>query len=191
MRDLRQRLTFLGLLLAAPIALSHCTPAPEGEASEGENGEDPALHSPTGTRWLTGNVNKRLDLVAKHLRGFDVAMAEVGYRYAELSWAARDRNWEYAGYQLEKIQLALDNGLERRPLRAESAKMLAPSVQGLHTALEARDGVAADAAMESLTASCNACHRAEKVAFIEVRPPSVRLSPVQPDDAHAPQGAAP
>lgn len=82
----------------------------------------------TGTgdaAWLSGTVNERFDAVARHLRGFDMAMVEVGYRYTELYWAGQDGNWPYATYQLDKIETAMANGLERRPKRAASAKMLA------------------------------------------------------------------
>ena len=41
--------------------------------------------------------------IEKHLRGLDVAMTEIGYRYGELHVAARERNWDYAKYQTEKI----------------------------------------------------------------------------------------
>jgi hypothetical protein len=31
-------------------------------------------------------------------------MAEIGYRYTELFFAVQDRNWDYADYQLGKIE---------------------------------------------------------------------------------------
>lgn len=53
--------------------------------------------------WLSqGSVEERFAVVASQLRGFDVAMVEVGYRYGELYWAGRDGNWEFAAYQIEK-----------------------------------------------------------------------------------------
>src|SRR5690606_15846238 len=64
----------------------------------------------------------------KQFRGFDNAMVETGYRYQELYWAGQDENWEYADYQLEKIKIAIENGLERRPKRAKSAEHLLTSV---------------------------------------------------------------
>jgi hypothetical protein len=131
-----------------------------------------------GGEWLRGDVETRFALVAKHLRGFDMAMVEVGYRYAELSWASRDRNWGYAAYQLGKIETAVANGIERRPGRATSAQMLAGAVGQVKAAIGNRDGSALDAAISSLTTTCNACHRAEEVSFITVAPPTVRVAPV-------------
>jgi hypothetical protein len=54
------------------------------------------------TAWPKGSVEGRFHLVAKHLRGFDMAMVETGHRYAELYWAGKDANWAYADYQLAK-----------------------------------------------------------------------------------------
>jgi cytochrome c556 len=144
--------------------------------------EDPPRASTSGNEggeWLRGGVDTRFALVAKHLRGFDVAMVEVGYRYTELYWAGRDRNWEYAAYQLGKIETAVANGIERRPRRAASAQMFAGPVKQVRAAIDERDGSALDSALDSLTATCNACHRAENVSFVTVAPPVVRLSPVR------------
>lgn len=115
-----------------------------------------------------------------------MAMAEVGYRYGELHWAGKDRNWGYAAYQLDKIGLAMANGVERRPKRAASARMIEAPVTTLKHAIEARDGAGFDAAFLSLTATCNACHQAERVPFIRVEPPTVRTSIVRSPPEAAP-----
>ncbi len=131
-----------------------------------------------GAQWLLdGTLDERFSRVARHLRGFDMAMVETGYRYSELYWAGRDRNWGYANYQLRKLETAVANGLQRRPARARSAQMLDGAVSTVRRAIEAQDGTAMDAALEQLTATCNGCHRAEQVPFIQVVPPTIRQSP--------------
>jgi hypothetical protein len=140
-----------------------------------------------GSAWLRGDVDTRFALVAKHLRGFDMAMVEVGYRYTELYWASRDRNFDYAAYHLGKIETAVANGVERRPRRAASAQMLADAILQVRSAIDKRDGPALEGALGSLTATCNACHRAEEVPFITVAPPTVRAVPVRVDAAGAEQ----
>jgi len=179
----------LALVAAAPLL----EPAPRlGAAEDPTPGATAAgVTGGADTGWLRGDANARFALVAKHLRGFDVAMVEVGYRYSELYWASRDRNWDYAAYQLGKIETAVANGIERRPKRAASAQMLTGAVAQVQAAIGARDRPALDAALGSLTASCNACHHAEQVAFIVVAPPTVRLAPVRDGVAHQaqPEGA--
>ena len=128
--------------------------------------------------WLRGDVDTRFGLVSKHLRGFDMAMVETGYRYAKLYWACQDQNWGYAEYQLQKIETAVANGIERRPARAASAKMLEPVVALLRSSIQAQDPQATSRAFTSLTNTCNTCHVAEKVEFVTVSPPKARLSSV-------------
>lgn len=132
-----------------------------------------------GEAWLlAGTVDDRFVRVARHLRGFDVAMVETGQRYAELYWAGQDRNWEYARYQLDKIRIAVENGVERRPKRAASAQMLEGALPGVESAIEARDPRLFAQCFEVLTQTCNKCHEQERVPFVHVQPPSQRLSPV-------------
>lgn len=136
--------------------------------------------SPSGgdDGWLRGSDAEKFRLVEKHFRGFDMAMVETGYRYNELYWAGYDKNWEYAGYQVEKIRTAVANGVERRPLRAESARMLYPALDALEETIKAEDPVLFRTQFTLLTQICNACHLAENVSFIGVSPPRHRLSPV-------------
>jgi hypothetical protein len=105
-------------------------------------------------------------------------MVETGYRYTELYWAGRDRNWGYAEYQLGKIETAIANGLERRPKRAASAAALEGPVDDVRKAVAESDPAAFDVAFAALTEACNACHRAEGVGFVNVRPPRERVAPV-------------
>lgn len=120
-----------------------------------------------------------MERIADHLRGFDMAMVETGYRFGELWWAAEDRNWGYAEYQLEKMETALARGLERRPARAASARMFDGAVETVRSALQDEDGAALDEAMGTMVTVCNACHVAEDVAYILVEPPSLRTSVVR------------
>jgi hypothetical protein len=83
---------------------------------------------------------------------------------------------------VEKIRLAIENGLERRPKRAASAQpFLAGPLAGTAEAIAARDPKLFAERFEALTAGCNACHATEKVPFFEVRPPDHRISPVRRD----------
>jgi hypothetical protein len=143
-------------------SLTACTQSPPATAS-GEGG------------WLAGTADQKFDTVAKHLRGFDMAMVETGYRYNELYWAAQDGNWGYAQYQIQKIRTAVENGLERRPKRAASAetflKIVLPAVED---AIVRRDASLLRERLATLRSTCNTCHEAEKVEFVHVGEPQVR-----------------
>jgi hypothetical protein len=129
---------------------------------------------------MAGTEDERFARVARQLRGFDMAMVEVGYRYGELSWAGQDQNWDHAKYQLEKIRTAVKNGIERRPKRGPSAQMLDGPLSALEEALSAKNSALFAERFVALTAVCNACHQAERVPFMQVRPPPVRCSPLGP-----------
>ena len=70
--------------------------------------------------WLSGDEFARIDTVSRHLRGNDVVMWEVDYRHRLLYEAILAENREYAKYQVEKIELSMRQGMERRPKRKTS-----------------------------------------------------------------------
>jgi hypothetical protein len=130
--------------------------------------------------WLRGTTSEQLDQVERHLRGLDVAMIEVGYRLGELHWAGRDRNWPYAEYQLQKMELAIELALERRPKRAESTQeFLDDDVPPLRQAIFEQDPELYQKDMERLRAGCMRCHVREEVPFFTVYFPRQRQSVIR------------
>jgi len=141
--------------------------------------DDPA--GPDG--WLSGDSQQKFDTLARQLGGFSVAMQEVGYRYIELYWAGQDGNWDYAHYQAAKIGSAIEDGIERRPGRAESAsRFLNTELPSMQDAIDAQDRDTFSQGFESFTQSCNGCHNAEDVSFIKIEKPGDRVSPVRMRD---------
>jgi hypothetical protein len=131
-------------------------------------------------QWIKGTESEKLSAIEKHFRGFDLAMVETGYRYQELYWAGQDENWEYATYQLEKIKIAISNGLERRPKRSNSARHFLESVlPEMLTAIHQKEKTIFNSKFEMLTMNCNACHEMEKVPFFTVKVPLNRPSPIK------------
>ncbi|WP_291115569.1 hypothetical protein [Flavobacterium sp. UBA6135] len=130
--------------------------------------------------WIKGTEQEKIQTIEKQFRGFDNAMVETGYRYQELYWAGQDENWEYADYQLEKIKIAIENGLERRPKRAKPAEHFLTSIlPEMKKALEEKDTVVFNKNFQTLTINCNSCHAMEKVPFFSVQIPTVRQSPIR------------
>jgi putative heme-binding domain-containing protein len=129
--------------------------------------------------WLSGTADEKLVQIERQLRGFDVTMAEVGYRYDELVAAARSRNWDYAQYQTEKIGHTIGLGLQRRPKRANSAmpflnEILPPVIE----AIKSKNPEQLDVAVKNLHTGCIQCHRAENVLYMSDRFASVQPTPV-------------
>lgn len=169
----------LVLTIAATSSLLSQEPSPRPGGAHGHHGRAEARHHAKGEgSWLAGTVDERFATVARQLRGFDVAMVEVGYRYGELCWAGRDGNWDFAAYQIEKIRATVRNAIQRRPARGKSAEVLEGALPAVEEAIRARDPVRFTSAFDLLTQSCNACHKAELVPFVHVAPPSIRHSVV-------------
>ncbi len=137
-------------------------------------------HETARKGWIHGDSGQRWQTVEKQLRGLDVAMVEIGYRYEELYWAGMDSNWEYADYQVTKVKLSLENALERRPKRRSSAEdLFLPVLDEMKRAVATRERAAFEEAFGELTASCNSCHVAEGVASFHVELPAGRQSPIR------------
>lgn len=130
--------------------------------------------------WLSSDNDSAFVQIEKQLRGFDMAMKEVGYRYNELYFAGLDENWDYAKYHLEKIKTAIENGLERRPLRSQSAQgFLEYSIPTLMKTIQESDKESFLKEFEMFRQSCNSCHISEQVEFMNVITPQIRYSPIE------------
>src|SRR3989344_5603902 len=109
--------------------------------------------------WIKGTEQEKIKTIEKQFRGFDNAMVETGYRYQELYCAGQDQNWEYADYQLEKIKITIENGLERRPKRAKSAEhFLSYVLPEMKKSLEKKDTEIFNKNFQTMTINCNSCH---------------------------------
>lgn len=118
------------------------------------------------TQWLKGTEEEKFIQIEKHLRGFDHAMAEISYRYGELYFAGSKKNWDYAKYQAEKIDLIMKLGLERRPKRSESSQpFINEAIPNLQKAIATANQKQFFAEMERFHNACVACHRAENVLY--------------------------
>jgi hypothetical protein len=109
-----------------------------------------------------------------------MAMFEVNYRYTEMYFGAVEGNWEYAFYTAEKIGVAIQNGLERRPMRRANAEaiFLKDVYPAVLDALKQQDPTLFKARFDSLRSACNACHTAEGVGFIRVGIPTIKQTPL-------------
>ena len=131
-----------------------------------------------GLTWLNLPDNEKFKVIEKQFRGFDKTMVEVGYRYNELYWAGEDQNWELALYHLEKIDQAINLGLERRPKRKESAQIIFPVLEELVQITKSKDRIRFREGFKVLQQTCRNCHQAEGVSFFKAGIPKVRLSPI-------------
>jgi hypothetical protein len=165
-------LSFVALLVALVAWRAAARASVSTAAEEGRND--------SGTEWLRGTTGERFQEVERQLRGLDVAMMEIGYRFGELYFAGEDGNWDYAKYQTQKIETALQLALVRRPKRAESAApFLSEDLRAVLEVVERQDASAFPGVMERLRTACMKCHLRENVPYFTVELPETRLSTIR------------
>lgn len=170
------------LLLAAGVlsfGLAIANAEPEGSTRPaGAKPNDWLLNAP--------DDETRFELLQRYLRGFDQPMWEVGERFQSVYDAIADENYELAAYHWEKIKDTIVNGYMKRPKRQANAESL--FVNGAYESvlqgLRSNDREKAWAALAVAHRTCQACHRAEGVAFINKQPLFRRT-------ARKPEGALP
>lgn len=131
--------------------------------------------------WLkTLPPDKQIEAIDRQLRGFDMAMFEVNYRYTEMYFGAIEGNWDYALYTGEKIAWAIMNGFERRPKRRANAEdiFFKEAYPQVLEAIRKKDIALFKERFDVLRGACNACHTAEKVQFIHVGIPAIKQAPL-------------
>jgi len=137
----------------------------------------------TKSNWLleTKSEDKKFQAIQKQLRGFDLAMVEVGYRFNSFYFAIKDKNYDLANYQLDKIKKSMVNGIIRRPAREQNSKTMFIDTQykAMKKALESKDDKLIASEYETTKRVCNACHEAENVPFIKVIDPEYRWQPIK------------
>jgi hypothetical protein len=156
---------FLTIAISIGSLTTSCSPKEEAKAD-----------------WIIGSPQDQVQTIERQFRGFDMAMVETGYRYQELYWAGKDQNWDYATYQLTKIKTAIENGIERRPRRATSAKhFLDIVIPKMQETIDSKDSIIFQRGFKILKAECHSCHIKENVSFIQVNIPQARASTIKFD----------
>ncbi len=137
----------------------------------------------TKSNWLldTNSTDAKFHKIQKQLRGFDLAMVEVGYRFNGFYFAIKDKNYPLANYHWDKIKKAIENGIIRRPKREGNSKamFLDSEYKSMKEALSSGDDKKIWEEYGKAKGVCNACHKAERVPFIEVIDPEHRWQPIK------------
>lgn len=125
-------------------------------------------------------AEEQLANVVKLVPGAAHWMIEMGERYKNLYWAARQEKWEFAAYQAEEIEKLVETMMLARPGRAASARRFLEDVfPALHEVIATRQWNSFEPAFRQLNAACMACHVREDHAFVQIPPePATASSPV-------------
>jgi hypothetical protein len=126
----------------------------------------------TGKNIREGSLENRVDSLASIQPGLGVVMHEMGYRFADLYWAANGGNWGLAQYQLKELLEAQEVAEVTRPQRAPMLKAFEESyLVPLAKTIEKKDISQFRRSFSSALNGCNACHTALGYAFIRYHVP--------------------
>jgi len=154
------------VLMAAAALLIAALVVSESRSNQHET-EDPndwLLHAASDT--------ERFKLIQNEFRGIDLTMREVGERYAHMHEALTRENLALAEYHWRKIRNALNHGMVRRPEKREqiTGLFLEPVWAKVSADLKSGDIRRGWQGFEQAKGACQACHAADKVAFLNAQP---------------------
>jgi hypothetical protein len=96
-------------------------------------------------------------------------MQQVGMRYRDLYWAAKQGAWDFAEYQAEELEELIDILQTASPKRAATAEeFLKRAYPQIQEAAASRDWERFQPAFETLRQACMECHKQNGHAFIRL-----------------------
>ena len=128
----------------------------------------------------TGSDETKMKNLIKVIPSTSDIMFQIGERYKNLYWAAKQSKWEFAEYQLEEIESEIKKLKITRPKRAKTANtFLESAVDDVEKAIEKKDWNRFQAKFEHMRKQCMQCHVHNDHAFIvPVKIPAKGSSPV-------------
>lgn len=134
----------------------------------------PSQKKPPSNRWLedADTDADRFRKIEIFARGFDHTMQEVGERYKGVYNAIWDRNWELVDYHWDKIRVAINVGLMKRPMRTHNSEgmFLDGPWKQMDEAIKSKDYDRMQRQFMATRQVCMACHAAERVPFMNDQP---------------------
>ncbi len=124
--------------------------------------------------------SNKLNNLIQVMPGASVIMLQMGERYRNLYWAAKQGKWKFAEYQIEEMQDLIQMLMITRPKRAKTAtKFMQTAFTLFPAALKEKNWQQFSAAFENMQKQCMICHVANDHAFIVLpEQPRMGSSPV-------------
>jgi hypothetical protein len=124
-------------------------------------------------------IEEKVERLVEVMPGASNLMLEMGDRYRNLYWAARQGKWDFAAYQAEEIEQLIETLKITRPKRAATAaEFQARAYPRILDAAKSGDWPVFEKAYEDLRGACMACHVQNDHAFV--------VLPVAPVSAPSP-----
>ena len=115
------------------------------------------------------DLQKQIDEVRGALPKFAIPMREVGDRFQNIYFAAKDGNWALAAYMAKYMNGSMNPASVTKPAEYKVWKgFYDNSFANVNKAIMAKDMKAFDAAYTAIIPECNTCHQGMGYGFIKV-----------------------
>ena len=115
------------------------------------------------------DLQKQIDEVRSALPKFAIPMREVGDRFQNIYFAAKDGNWALAAYMSKYMNGSMNPASVTKPAEYKVWKgFYDNNFANVNKAIMAKDMKAFDAAYTAIIPECNSCHQGMGYGFIKV-----------------------
>jgi len=124
----------------------------------------------SGKDWRRGEGTEgKVENLVKLVPGTSHWMVEMGERYQNLYWAAKQGKWEFAQYQVEEMESLIKTVARARPKRADTADEFMETAFGpVERALVSQDWGRFEKAFQQLRSECISCHHKNDHGFVVI-----------------------
>jgi hypothetical protein len=115
----------------------------------------------------------------------DLMTTTVQPRHTKLGFAGREKNWDYAAYELHELEEAFDRLSVQWPQwqRLQIVELVETMIRDplfdLAQAITAKNDAKFAEAYGKVTEACNACHEAARRGFVVIQEPKENMFPDQ------------
>jgi len=150
-------LLVVGLLLMATVLVGCSSPQPQ-----------PQPQQPAATAGVD-ELKKQVDDIKGALPRFAIPMREVGDRFNNMYFAAKNGNWALAAYMSKYMNSAMNPAKVTKPQEYPAwQSFYTGTFDPVNKAITAKDFAAFDKAYTTAIDSCNGCHAATGYKFIKI-----------------------
>ncbi len=115
------------------------------------------------------DMQKQIDAIKGALPKFAIPMREVGDRFQNMYFAAKDGNWGLAAYMSKYMNGAMNPAKVTKPAEYETWKSFyTDTFAPVNKAIQAQDWKAFEKEYDAVIKSCNSCHTGMGYGFIKV-----------------------
>jgi len=119
--------------------------------------------------YAADDIQKQVDDIRGALPKFAVPMREVGDRFQDMYFAAKEGNWALAAYMSKYMNGAMNPAKVTKPAEYETWKTFyAETFDPVNKAIQAQDMKAFEKEYTAVISHCNNCHAGMGYGFIKV-----------------------